>query len=310
MIVDGKYVYQEGLPFWANYSIAAVECLELDPVYCAVRASIPEIGLDRTHRFLMAMSLFYNMGTACYIADNTTQETFWDFCIDNYKTLKRGTERRYFHGEQGMRCLNYVKQHYKGPTDFIESNHAPTYKGILANFAKIPAYGNYHTWKFWDFYDRILGMRVEADESCWKAIPSEPLDGLEKVALEMGMPTDNLIEVGKYCVKFLQDLKLMSPPDNDRLVHIAEVETDMCMISHHLRGSDWVGLDLISNHTELTAIDSPTAKVMAKNFPELVGRDFFVPPPDVVAKVLTLFPKYKPYKAEPENTTTNLLAFA
>lgn len=309
MIVDGKYAYREELPFWVNYSISCIDCLELDPAYCAVHDSIPEIGLDRTHRFLMAMSLFYNMGTACFITDRTTQDNFWDFCISEYPKLKRGTERRHFRGEQGLRCLRYLKENFKGPTHFIEHNHAPTYQGMLDKFAKVPAYGPYHTWKWWDFYDRILSMPVKPDESCWEAMPQEPVSGLKNVAEEMGMDTSDHVPIAKYAVKTLQDLGMMSPPDNARPVHIAEVETDMCMLNHHLKGSDWVGLDLRSNFEELSAIDGFTAGVMVKHFPSLVPRDFFVPPQNVVDRLVKAYPKYRPYKAEPEVQTNNLLAF-
>ena len=268
---------------------------------------MPEIGEGKTHRFLMAMSLFYDMGVACHIADNTTQDDFWDFCLSIYPTARRGTERRHFRGEQGLKCIRYLKEHFKGPTHFVEHNHAESYSGVIEKFKKVPAYGEYHTWKWWDFYDRILGMPVAVDEMSWEAMPKEPVSGLRDVAREMGLDATDHKGIARYAVSTLQDLGLMSPPDNDRLVHIAEIETAMCMFHHFLNGSDWVGLDLKSKYRDLSAIDSPTARIMTNNLPEMISRDFFVIPPEVLVRIKDVHPKYKPPKAE--TASHNLLEF-
>jgi hypothetical protein len=278
-----QYEYERKLPFWVNFSLATMNTDELDPVYVAARNAIPILGREHVCRFLMGMSLYYDMGVACDLADRSTEDTFWDLCFEVYPTAKRGTERRYFRGDAGLTCLQYMRDNFAGPEDFFKKTYRPTYSELLKVFKDIPGYGEYHTWKIWDFYDRILGMPVASDESAFKAMPKEPVKGLKLVAAEMNWDDDlDPKIIAQYCVNTLQSMNCLASPAKDRLVHIAEVETNMCGLSHFYKGTDWVGADIQEKRKQLSGIEGHTASVMLQNLPPEVPRDYFNPPIDIL----------------------------
>jgi hypothetical protein len=295
--------------------VATIITDDLDPVYVGVQRSIKELGEKRTHRFLAAMVLYYHIGLACQIADTSTDETFWDVMFQNYEGTKRGTERRYFRGEQGLRCLNYLKATYKTPTDFLTSVYRSKYSELMKAFDPVPAFGPYFVWKVQDFFDRILGMSVEPD-TCVIHLPGEPLKGMELVRSEMislgreefkSFTTEQMFS---YMQAELNEIGLMAPPLMDRLIDIREVETAMCMLKHYHNGSDYVGKDLLDKFESLNGYGE-TAEIIQSNIPKPVPRDFFSPPAEVVAKLgIKLSKAGLEEPAKNLNNTTNLLAFA
>lgn len=301
-----KFNYDPDLPFWLNHAKATIISDDLDPVYVGVQKAQAELGEKKTHRFLAAMVLYYHIGLACQITDNSTDENFWDVMFENYEGTKRGTERRYFRGEQGLRSLNYLKATYKTPTDFLMGLYRPKYSQLMKAFEPVPAFGPYFVWKIQDFYDRILGMPV-APDTCIEHLPGEPLKGMELVRKEMGHDDYTVKEMFDYMEAAIHlEGAIPAPPLKDRPVDIREIETCMCMLKHYYNGSDYVGKDLLDKYESLTGWGE-TASVIQSHIPKPVSRDFFSPPDDVVARLgIKLSKEGIPPPAE---TTMNLLSF-
>lgn len=237
----------------------------------------------------MAMSLYYHIGLSCQIADSSTDDDFWDVMQANYEGSKRGTERRYFRGVQGQKCLDYLRANYKNPTEFWENTYRPKYSELMKAFDPVPAFGPYFVWKAGDFYDRILGMSVEPD-TCVIHLPGEPLKGMELVRSEMislgreefkSFTTEQMFS---YMQTELNEIGLMAPPLMDRLIDIREIETAMCMRAHYHNGSDYVGKDLLDKYESLNGYGE-TASIIQSHIPKPVSRDFFSPPAEVVARL-------------------------
>lgn len=284
-----KFEYDQSRPFWFNHAKAIIQINDLDPVYEAAHKSIPHLGVEKMNRFLVGMSLFYHIGHAAKLADMSTEDDFWKCLQDNYHGTPRGTERRYFRGAQGKVCLDYLQKHFSGPSDFIHRMYRPNYKDMVKAFQPVPAFGEYHIWKWLDFYERILGMPIDA-EGCFQFVPKEPQKGAMIVAQQLGIKWEGddkemLARVMTLMINELRDDGVMAPPMRDRLIGISEVETSLCMHAHYVNGSDYVGKDLLDKHTALSNYGGMAVE-LKKNLPPLVDRGFFRVPKAVEESVM------------------------
>lgn len=251
-------VYDKNIPRWLNYTKSFIETNDLDPVYVGVNSAIRSgvLTKEQAHNFLLVMSTFYSIGEACKVVTLGIEgKDIWAYLIDNYATLKRGTGRRHFRGEQGLRCLSYLKANYGTPSDFVEHHHRPTYKGICEGFDKVPNFGPYHVWKWLDFFDRILELPVQVDlDHALSVLPSEPAAGAELVSKEMFgeiLSTDVIV---KYMLEECHRLNLRAPPNHDRLINVQEIETALCGIKHCYHGTDFLGKDVTDKYESIKSL--------------------------------------------------------
>lgn len=276
-------MYDTTIPRWLNYSKAFIDINDLDPVYVAVHGAYEnkELDFDQACNFLTMMSTFYSIGESCTLVHlNIPSNQVWDYMLENYTTLKRGTERRYFRGEQGLRCLNYLKEHYKTPQEFVMDNYRPTYVEVCEQFARIPAFGPYHIWKWLDFYDRILGLPVQVEfNHAMKVIPAEPIKGAKKVSMEVWGEDRGLIPTVEHMFKVMRDRGMTAPPMHDRLVDVQEIETCLCMINHMYAGQhiDYVGKDLLDKYESVKAV-GVAGEFLLKYLPKPVPKNYMVDP--------------------------------
>lgn len=275
------FEYDKNKPFWLNHAIATITTDDLDPVYVGLFKSRGELGESIVHRFLAAMSVFYHIGFCCEIAAKTTDENFWDYLLANFEGTKRGTERRYFRGEQGLNCLKYLKNNFKTPTDFVLGLYRRKYSGLMDSFKEVPAFGPYFIWKMQDFYDRILGMEVEPD-TCIKHLPAEPIKGMKLVQSEMGLESYTTAQMFEYMESNLNHIA--APPNPSRMIDIREIETCMCMLKHYYNGSDYVGKDLKDKQDCLVGYGE-VADVILKNMPVAIPRSYFTVPNEILLKL-------------------------
>lgn len=301
-----NFEYNPDQPFWLNHAKATIITDDLDPVYVGVQRSMSQLGEAKTHRFLTAMVLYYHIGLACQITDSSDDLNFWEVMEANYEGTKRGTERRYFRGEQGTRSLNYLKKTFKTPTDFITGLYRPKYSQLMTAFEPVPAFGPYFVWKIQDFYDRILSMPIEPD-TCVLHLPGEPLKGMELVRKEMGLDGYTVKQMFDYMEAALHlEGVVTAPPLHDRPVDIREIETCMCMLKHYYNGSDYVGKDLVDKYESLEGYGE-TADLIRSHIPKPVSREFFSPPDEVVARLGIKLSKEG--IAPPPPSSTNLFGF-
>lgn len=286
-----QFQYKAEAPLWENLFTAYVQTRDLDVTYTPLNACVRELGREVMNRYLTGMALYYHMGVASELAEKTTEGDFWQAAKNMYSTAPRGKARRYFRGQDGITCLDYLSKTFKGPTEFIEAMYRPGYNDMVKAFEAVPAFGPYFTWKMLDFYDRVLGMPVDTS-GCYAHVPNEPIKGAMTIARDMGwdVPEEKskqrpvLYRVLDLCLERLQSNGLMAPPFDDRLVGIQEVETALCGLSHYLKGSDYVGLDVDKLHDQLGEFKGHITGVMLKHSPPRVNRDFFAPPEEVVKR--------------------------
>ncbi|AXF41378.1 hypothetical protein SHAb15599_00007 [Acinetobacter phage SH-Ab 15599] len=271
-------MYDLTLPRWLNYCKAMVEVKDVDPVYDGLTGAKEEIGHEQLCNFLVSFSLFYSMEESCKIVSNKIPTVLmWDFMIEHYKYMKRGKARRYFRGQAGLDCLHYLKTHFVSPVQFVELMYAPDYKGIMRNFEPVPAFGGYHTWKWLDFYERVLGKPVELDyELGAKVLPSEPTKGARLVHLEMcpHKPFD-LESILRYMVNECRELGLKAPPYDGRLVGIQEIETMLCGIVHMYKGKhvDYIGKDVAEKYLDVERIGEADNDWLLKHMPQPMSKE-------------------------------------
>lgn len=275
-------MYNHTLPRWLNYLSALVTSNDLDPVYVGVNSAISngDLSAEQSRIFLTMMSLFYSIEESCKVVHLGIQSNdLWDYAIDNYATLKRGTERRYFRGDQGMKCLDYLKANYKGANEFVLENYAPDYETLSSNLNKIPAFGPYHIWKWLDFYERVLNMPVKHEwKHILKVMPSEPIKGARMVSEEL-WPTEpfSLERVVRHMIEESIVYGVKAPPNKDRHINIQEVETALCGIYHIYKGVDWVGKDVNEKYDAVAEVGD-AGLFLLKNMPPKVSRDYLVDP--------------------------------
>lgn len=276
-----KIQYDPSLPRWLNYARSFVLTNDLDPVYVGVNSAIKAkaISLEEAHNFLAVMSTFYSISEACKVVTlGVDGNKVWNYCLDNYSTMKRGTERRHFRGEQGLRCLNYLKANYESPTDFVQKHHKPTYAEVFKNFEKVPNFGPYHVWKWLDFFDRILGLPVAVDlDFALSVMPSEPVHGAKLVSMEVFGEDRPLKEVISYMLKECHGENIMAPPNHDRLVGVQEIETMLCMIKHCYNGTDHLGKDVRDKYESVKSLGADGAWLLP-HMPKPIPRVDFLDP--------------------------------
>ncbi|ACV50131.1 conserved hypothetical protein [Delftia phage PhiW-14] len=281
-----KHSYRADEPLWLNYTEAISKTWDIDPTYNAIHGAMKDMGEAKTHRVLAGMALYYHLGFSCQLAEQSTDENFWDVLGNNYEGTKRGTERRYFRGEQGRASLKYIKDNYKTPTDFLLGLHRDKYSDLLKAFGPVPAFGPYFVWKMGDIYDRILGMPIQAD-NCIEHLPSEPFKGMELVRKEMIARGDASFadytpqQMFEYMESQTNKLGLIAPPAGDRLLDIREIETAMCGLKHFYTGTDYVGKDLVK-HSESLLGYGETADLLRSHMPPVIARDYFMAPASVI----------------------------
>lgn len=267
-------LYDKTLPRWLNYCKAMIETNDLDPVYNGLAGAIANNSISTVDfsNFLVSFSLLYSMEESCKIVHQSIRpDQFWDYLIENYPNMKRGKARRYFRGEQGMTCLLYLKDNYRNPSEFISAMYDPDYANVVKNFSSVPAFGNYHTWKWLDFFERVINMEcnITLDYAC-KVLPSEPVKGAKLVSEEVWPGEEfDLKRTLSYMISECNKIGLMAPPYKDRPINVQEIETCLCGIVHMYKGlqNDYIGKDLKEKYHEVYNVGE-SAKWLICHMPE------------------------------------------
>lgn len=258
---------------WLELFKALVETEELDPVYTILYRARKDVGDDAIKRFLVGQMCYYNVGLSAELSD-VGSDRFWEHVQALYPTCKRGSERRHFRGENGRKSIASMMQ-YGSPEAFFDKMYAPTYAGIRKNFDKVSGFGPYFQWKALDFFERIMGMPVDASDA-WQHLPKEPFKGLALVAKEEGLEGLSVERQLATLVESAQGAGLQCPPDFKRLVGIQELETLLCAYIHYHNGTYRPGEDIDRCYDLLSGVEG-LGRVLIQHVPE---------------KVTQVYPKY------------------
>jgi len=233
---------------WRDYARAVVEVDDLDPTYGFFNKARQVKGDEWANRAVLHLLLFYDLGGAVRAANDTWEETFWEYVANHYNEAKRGTERRHSRGDLGRRYIANLRERGT-PMVIMERLHAPVYTEMYRKIEKEFAgcgFGPYFIWKIMDLQDRCLGRRVTLNmQEAIRYMPDQP----RKCAAET-FPTHTLEGAIRNVVEAVSDLA--APGDPNRGCGYSEAETILCTIHSFFKTKTYnIGDDITKRHKQL-----------------------------------------------------------
>lgn len=220
-----------------------------DPVYWAVHRAFrsPHYGTAWAKRFSVAMLLYYRTDVA-FRAANRGDE-FWEYLHEIYPTAPRGTERRYFRGEQGLRVMESVEK-FGSPSQFIQAvtaHSAQSFMGVR-DFCQtyLAGFGPYFQLKVCDYLDRCLERPITNYAKLGRYLSREP----ENTLKEMYPDLPAQFAFDKVCEE-VSNRYILAGPDMLRWAGPAEVETVLCDYHTAKYRGNWLGYDTGKKRAQL-----------------------------------------------------------
>lgn len=234
-----------------------------DPVYWAVAAAYRNISPEWATRFSVAMLAYYHMGTALQAAE-LEGDAFWSFLSNIYPTAPRGSERRHFRGEAGIRGLRSMREWSNDPDYFFKRFVTNSYAQVRhVCESELSGFGPYFQLKICDYMDRCLQIPIINYRGLGQNLPTEPAKALALIGLGTW---DNLCEQ-------VQGWKIPAAPDFMRYAGPAEVETSLCGWKTTKFKGNWFGADIADKREALGS--GIRADQMRSWMPPLVKRGTF-----------------------------------
>jgi hypothetical protein len=216
---------------------------DLDPSYCAIVGA--RIEGDQLARLLIAYWLFYHLGLAGWLSDQSESD-FWDAALAAARNetaspiggrWPRGSERRHFRGQKAIDAIETLRR-YRPAAMLAKLTAAHELDAIVATVTEWPMFGPWIAFKAADMVERVAGSSVAFSRDVC-LLYKEPRAGLELIAQRMGWsPTQALAQLEDHFQHVL------APPSHDRPCGIQEIETVLCKFKGSLAGSYWIGKDI------------------------------------------------------------------
>lgn len=233
---------------WRDFAKVTIETNDLDPTYVFLHNARKAKGDDWATKFAIHYLCFYDLGEAVMAAESSDQNTFWNYVLETYPIVHRGTERRHSRGEKGLEFIRNLAS--KGlPMDIWKKMYAPNYTSLVNTFKadfQNCGFGPYFVWKVMDFQDRIWGRPIHMTlADAVKHCPDEPRKCAKIVWPELHFH-DAMEIVTDYVRKF------PAPPSGDRQCSYAEAETVLCMMKgYFITKTHTIGDDVDSKYKQL-----------------------------------------------------------
>jgi hypothetical protein len=233
---------------WRDFAKVTIETNDLDPSYVFLYNIKKDKGDDWARRFVVHYLMFYDLGEALMAAEATDNDSFWDYVILYYPIFHRGTERRHFRGENGMKCVLNLKD-VGTPAQIWRAMTAPTYTrltDVFANTFHHCGFGPYFIWKVLDFQERVWGEKITLSlEEVVRWCPDEP----RRCAAIIWpvLPFHKSVQIVTDYISQFQ-----APPGYDRPCSYQEAETILCMIKgYFITKTHTIGDDIDSKYKQL-----------------------------------------------------------
>lgn len=212
---------------------------ELDPMYDMMYRINPH---EKKMRFVTHFFLFYDAGEAALCMNDP--RPFWSYVMAGYSTFKRGTERRHFRGDNGLKAISILSL-YNDLDEMWDSMYGSNLYTIAQKAQPGTQIGPYFQWKMMDIYDRVFDDRVflSLDEAV-KYLPDEPRKCAKAI-----WPDMSLRWVLQEVASWIDDIP--APGPHNRNCGYSEAETILCAINGFRKGSYKFGQDLERRHREL-----------------------------------------------------------
>lgn len=233
---------------WPQFARITIQTHDLDPMYDFINNARQVKGQTWADKFALHFFMFYDAGGAAAAADH--KGDFWKYVFDNFDKFKRGTERRHYRSEKGLRAVKHMSK-YGSPSMVWEIMHRPSYtelaRNIEVNFVGCEI-GPYFMWKAYDLMDRGLGLPISLSLSeAVEHMPDEP----RKCAASV-YPTHGLNALLVDIVEAIEDLP--APGAANRNCSYSEAETILCMMKgYFLTKSHLIGDDIEEKHMQLAS---------------------------------------------------------
>lgn len=242
---------------WQDYAKAVIETQELDPVYVMIYNASLVKGQDWAKLFCLHMLMFYHTGEAAAAAEEGPNY-FYTHILDQYATLRRGTERRHYRGRNGLDSLQSVRDYSPYPLDFFDKLRSQQgtadplkffplpipYLNVRKEFGKMRGFGDYFIWKACDYMDRCLDLPIDYRTG----LPHIPAGAAKWVSGKYpGVPlTAVLHDVAEKICEY------PAPGVPSRGCSISEAETVLCGLhGYFVSKSHKIGDDIEHNHKDL-----------------------------------------------------------
>lgn len=234
---------------WQDFGQFLFACREADPGYYIIDyLRRLGYGQDQLFRFTVGWVTFYNLGIAAR-ASELEGKKFYAMLRDVYPTATRGSERRHFRGEAGMRAIDYWQAKWPNPEAMVKfifkdalTNDPLTMGHIRTRCDSVLQLGPYFHWKFGDLAEVLL--RIPVQFRGWEQqSPKVPQQGAALIAAEAGNPGMTTTGVYRSIVKQMADLEVSSPYAKDlRPFDVQDAETICCVYKQYRSGGYVPGL--------------------------------------------------------------------
>lgn len=146
---------------------------DLDPIYVALLAC--KLVGRQLDRWLIAYWCFYHAGLASYASEREGRD-FWALLLKAAKNTSptpsggrwpRGTERRYFRGEAGVKAVYELRKRYGAwPEDMVHFvlGGPLGVRSVIDRAMQHPLFGPWIGFKVADMVDGVLGAQVCQDD--------------------------------------------------------------------------------------------------------------------------------------------------
>lgn len=233
---------------------------DLDPIYIALN-KCRFLNVAHRNRWLVAYWCFYHAGFASWLSEHEGSD-FWSkmmVAAENTTVAPdggrwpRGTERRHFRGQQGIRAVAELTEEYGArPQDMVtliasrslaNGNRRPV-EAVFAHVKHHRGFGDWISFKVADMLDCCTDYPVEFDNAHIFMF-SDPVKGAALAAKSWDNYGPQGTAVTDYVVERLikEFSDLTAPPLHRRAINVQEVETVLCKWKSHLNGHYPVGKD-------------------------------------------------------------------
>jgi len=245
------------LDSWQKFTANLFPSYDADPGYYAIQ--LAEITEAQKRRLAVAWTSFYQLGHAAKASEYEGAQ-FYHYLHSVYPTAQRGSERRHFRGEQGLRALTEWQAKFNHPEKMAwyicENSHS--YSDVRKKTDTIRSYGDYFAWKWCDLAEVLYGTTIDFTGAEDRS-PKVPQQGAKLIA-----PDFTVAQTYDMIAKRARAKGVRSPANLGREFGIGEAETVCCVYKQYRSGSYVYGSRLAKAVARLESVPSKTGRKLTE----------------------------------------------
>lgn len=214
---------------WRSFANKLFELEDADPGYMMLARA--KLTYAQKLRYVLAWCTFYNIGVAATACGYEGWQ-FYAYLRSVYPTAKRGSERRHFRGQAGLKAIKQWQEKYPKPEAMIEACFGATYLDVRKNMKCMAQMGDYFYWKMADIQDTVFHEPVDFT-GCEKYMPNVPKQGADMIA---ELESTCFVLPLTMCTVTKHVSTLCHPFKPRRPLALQEAETVCCVFKQHVAG--------------------------------------------------------------------------